>query len=673
MAEAETTTIVAQMMYRPDSARTSRIDALIVALKNAGVWAKLDCFYCLAAHEADAALIDWKHPTDPKYTMVRFFYMSFIPDRGYRATNESWGHHGYLRNNINLQTLTNWKLNSAHIGVWCDEGSVESTWCVGTFPSGAHLAPAQAGGIEARLNTTQGRTTTISPLTPVGYTVVSRSSASNMAVYKDAVLVGAHEIGSSSIPEGPLIIGGSFGWSWAATQRLSFVHIGSVLTQSEVSALHSALSAYLTGIPASAHIPPVAGVDYPKIRIEIERELRNVCNDAGLACTSLLWQDRGVPADAEDVVVGNLLDHHASHLEMGWGFNPFVTQKWVNEPNWPPVLGLNPWPLSNIHVQQIAWAAARNPPKRLYSLSSIIWYLDYNYALMDKCVTMPDKREQGLRILQHAIDLKLVYKDKIDVLMITNEMINERGSHPKKYRTNRWLEAIGDDAMLEACLRVNAAAPRMRIMVNDFALELSGGYGDTYGVKRQYYLQFIDELLAAGVKNLVAGIQGHITLDWPETDVALAIGQNEVGTYFNPPVFTAFLNELGQRNLTGIEITEMDCNDAGLQYPEKDYRRYIRYKRTKSFLETALAHPKVTRISPFFLSDIDTFLDSFSALPGGGAGSTRHGAPLEANPFDRPTGQPTEMLQAIIEAVRTRGRRAAPVPLAEARIEISTS
>ena len=60
--DAATEAIAAAFTTPPTTARKDLIDAAVVALKAAGVWAKLDALYAFAAADSQAAMINWKHP-----------------------------------------------------------------------------------------------------------------------------------------------------------------------------------------------------------------------------------------------------------------------------------------------------------------------------------------------------------------------------------------------------------------------------------------------------------------------------------------------------------------------------------------------------------------------------------------------------------------------------------
>src|SRR5882724_11855738 len=51
------------MVPAPNAARKTLINTLILALKSAGIWTRLDVLYVTAAHAAQPATRNWKAPT----------------------------------------------------------------------------------------------------------------------------------------------------------------------------------------------------------------------------------------------------------------------------------------------------------------------------------------------------------------------------------------------------------------------------------------------------------------------------------------------------------------------------------------------------------------------------------------------------------------------------------
>ena len=78
---AEASAIFAAFTTPPTAARKAQIEACVSYLKNAGVWARLDVLYLLAAANSQAARINWKTPGT--FTLTEVNSPTFGVDQGY--------------------------------------------------------------------------------------------------------------------------------------------------------------------------------------------------------------------------------------------------------------------------------------------------------------------------------------------------------------------------------------------------------------------------------------------------------------------------------------------------------------------------------------------------------------------------------------------------------------
>jgi hypothetical protein len=83
-------TLIAAMTVAPNAARRQVISDHIVALKAAGIWALLDAYWMLAAHDEQASRLNWKSPGD--FTLAPAGVIAFTTDRGWQGNGSS----GYL-------------------------------------------------------------------------------------------------------------------------------------------------------------------------------------------------------------------------------------------------------------------------------------------------------------------------------------------------------------------------------------------------------------------------------------------------------------------------------------------------------------------------------------------------------------------------------------------------
>lgn len=234
--EAESEALFAAMTTPPTDARKAKIDALIVALKNAGVWTKLDVLYVLAAADSQAARLNWKLPGT--YTCTVNGSMLFDIDLGYTSqAGTGWLDTGW---NVSTNGVT-FLQDSAHLGVVCNTAVSDTNFDAGT---GGNLRIGAKSGttITGRINSADTHTApTVS--TSVGHTVIIRTLGFQTGA-KDGVLDTPVAIVSPSAPaNATLRICGNISTTFSA-RRITACHAGGELTGANVLALYNALAAY---------------------------------------------------------------------------------------------------------------------------------------------------------------------------------------------------------------------------------------------------------------------------------------------------------------------------------------------------------------------------------------------------------------------------------------------
>jgi endo-1,4-beta-xylanase len=153
---------------------------------------------------------------------------------------------------------------------------------------------------------------------------------------------------------------------------------------------------------------------------------------------------------------------------------------------------------------------------------------------------------------------------------------------PGGFRNGAWHAAIGPSYVERAFKRAMAAAPGVRLMLNEAQCERFDALGATF---RPLLLGLLDRLLAAGVRVDMVGLQGHLDLAAPHDGEGLR----------------KFLAELARRKVT-IRFTELDVNDvtAARDSVERDVQVAERFR---DFLTDALAEPAVDALIFWQLAD----------------------------------------------------------------------
>ncbi|MDO8901672.1 MAG: hypothetical protein Q7V15_09980 [Phenylobacterium sp.] len=240
---AETEAVAAAMTVAPDSRRTALMDNLVAALKTAEVWPRLDALFVMAAHDAQAAGVNWIAPEGAGLTPVNG--PDFQPDLGYQGDGST----SYLETGFVQASWIKYKIADHHAGVFVVGGEGTGT----AFGNSRNrLQPRTSGGqfLTRSNNTTSDQRPVESGL---GHSAMSRTEGERYQVFKDGVVLGTPEIANASLASQPIVLlgygtasapAGLTGW------RLGAAHFGAGLSAAQLAVIHAALETYLRGVSA---------------------------------------------------------------------------------------------------------------------------------------------------------------------------------------------------------------------------------------------------------------------------------------------------------------------------------------------------------------------------------------------------------------------------------------
>ncbi len=240
----QTQLVIEAMTNAPKRKRSFLIDDLIGALIDAGIWAKLDLLWIMAAADAQAACLNWKNPAN---ALTPISAPSFAANAGYQGNGAS----SYLDSGIAWNSLSQMSLDSASIFAWVNDGtdSAASVYAVGQASGTTRhsLAPRSAvsgGTIRGNLN---GNTSSFAAqATIMGLTHINRSGPTASEAYKNGVAAGTTSDTTTGFASQNVTL--LKHTSIYADYRLACAGIGASLTSTEAAALHTALAAYLSGL-----------------------------------------------------------------------------------------------------------------------------------------------------------------------------------------------------------------------------------------------------------------------------------------------------------------------------------------------------------------------------------------------------------------------------------------
>lgn len=239
----ETEAVVAAMSVAPDSRRTALIDNLVAALKAAQVWPRLDALFVMAAHDPQAAGLNWVAPESAGLTPVNG--PDHQADRGYQGDGAS----SYLETGFVQSNGLNYKIADHHAAVFVVGGTGTGT----AFGNSRNrLQPLTSGGqLLTRSNSTTSDQRPVE--TGLGHSAMSRTDGARYAVYRDGASLGEAEVANTTLAGHPLILlgyGTAGGPGGLAAWRLGAAHFGGGLSAGQMAAAHGALETYLRGVSA---------------------------------------------------------------------------------------------------------------------------------------------------------------------------------------------------------------------------------------------------------------------------------------------------------------------------------------------------------------------------------------------------------------------------------------
>lgn len=241
--------LIARMAVQPGTARVKLIDTLVRDLKSSGVWQALDGLYVMAAHDAQAARLNWRGNL---LNLTPAASPPFTADRGYQGDGAA----AYLTiNNADVDAVR-FTENGASIGVWLNVCAVEARNVLGrTTDYALQLMPLSATDtVVGRMQIVSAaqQTSTVAGYTGLGMTRMTREVISQHYLRP-------HGLGRllRTVPAAPgfprrpqrFLAGlNSAGTMLFSTARIAVAYFGGALTASQEVAMDAALQTYLNAV-----------------------------------------------------------------------------------------------------------------------------------------------------------------------------------------------------------------------------------------------------------------------------------------------------------------------------------------------------------------------------------------------------------------------------------------
>jgi hypothetical protein len=255
--DTDAAAIIAAITAEPTSARMGLINDLVIALKAAGVWAKLDVLYLLAAADSQASRLNWKAPTG-SYNLTATTITTaptFTADRSWKGGGAGATAGGILTQAFNPATASSPKFvqDDSHMMVYTRAASTASAnnlWREIGAAGASYIATknATATNMGAQANAAAFDLTAVGGVTGVGMFAWSRQSSANYHMFKNATDLGT-TVRASVAPSNAAFTLCRAGGGYSDAE-LSAASWGSGLTAVEMAALYTAVTAYLTAVGA---------------------------------------------------------------------------------------------------------------------------------------------------------------------------------------------------------------------------------------------------------------------------------------------------------------------------------------------------------------------------------------------------------------------------------------
>lgn len=243
---AETAALVGRMASPPSRARRQAIDRLIAALVDVDLWDRLDALVILAAHDAQAALLNWKGAVHT--SSIGGGAPVFTADRGFWCDGlDDWIDTGFAPS-----AGVRFQQNSAMAGAWFRKGERNANSPVGTVTASAvTINPRGASDASASRLNGSGAVNGGMVATGYGFTAVDRASSTTLQQYAGGRALGAAASATSSSRSGVTIGLGRANNAFAEGQFCAFV-AGASLSPAQHAALFTALDAYMAEVGVAA-------------------------------------------------------------------------------------------------------------------------------------------------------------------------------------------------------------------------------------------------------------------------------------------------------------------------------------------------------------------------------------------------------------------------------------
>ena len=244
--------LIARMSVRPDGARQHLISRMIVDLKSAGIWDKLDVLWVEAAHDEQASRLNWKNNSSFDLTAVNT--PTFTADRGYAGNGTT----SYLNTNWAPSTnAVNFTQDAASFGQYINGGTsaVDVNCPFGIFGANSiYLIPRFTGDV-TRMRVNTGTSQNVGSVsTSYGFSCAQRTSSTANEVFKNGASLGTASQASAGLAAVNAYIGGlnnAPSLTLPTNHRHALNYFGANLSTAQHAAFYAIAQTYMVAVGAN--------------------------------------------------------------------------------------------------------------------------------------------------------------------------------------------------------------------------------------------------------------------------------------------------------------------------------------------------------------------------------------------------------------------------------------
>jgi hypothetical protein len=248
---AEASTLIAAMSVAPNDTRKAAIDTLVGSLKSTSIWSTIDRLFVFAAHDAQAARLNWVSPGGTAAAEVSA--PTFTTDRGYAGNGTS----SYVNTQWVPNTGTNFTQNDACALIWARSAMSGTRHGVSDGSSQACIIRMDSSTAERSLmNTAAANGTNITIGGDTGLIGLERRSAdgaTTIYAYRNGVFQNSAAVASVARASQAVFLGGldaSGSLANPNTMQFSAFVSAASLGDTKQGQLYAALNTYMQAVGA---------------------------------------------------------------------------------------------------------------------------------------------------------------------------------------------------------------------------------------------------------------------------------------------------------------------------------------------------------------------------------------------------------------------------------------